>query len=305
MHYPTIAPSLRAGKRVFVEWPLAENIAKTRELLVLAQENGIDPSTCIIGLQSRVSPLALLVKEQLKSGTIGTVLSSHVTTFGHLLPRDSLLESLSYFADRETGGNPIVIENGHALNYIHHVLGEFESFRTRMQIQRPSLKIFNTEGETIRSVTTNVPDLFSVHGTLKPSDGKIKVASGATLAQTFRTGPPFKHQPTTTWSIAGTKGELLITIHGHFHHSHKLDPVTIQHHDHETDEVKEIDWNWAAYQKELPNRSRMIAELYERYAEWVGGGERDVKEGREWPGLGDAVVRMEEFNEAFRGWDGK
>ncbi|KAF2820584.1 oxidoreductase family protein [Ophiobolus disseminans] len=282
VHYPTIAPSLRAGKSVFVEWPLAENIEKARELLAIAKDNGVDASKCIIGLQSRVSPLTLRIKDVLASGTIGTVLSSNVTTFGHLLPRDSLPDSVAYFADRKTGGNPVMIENGHALDYIHHVLGEFKSFDARMQTQRPTLKIFNADGKTTGSVDTDIPDLFSIHGPLIPSDGKVKVAANATLAQTFRLGPPVKNQPTTSWSIAGTTGELLITIQGHFYHSHTIDPVTIQHHDHATDEVTEIEWDWAEYQKELPIRSRMIAEVYERYAEW----------GREWPGLDDAGVRM-------------
>jgi predicted dehydrogenase len=304
VHLPTLAPSLRYGKTVFVEWPLAENLEKAQDLLSAAT-NGSDPSKCIIGLQGRVSPVTLRIKDFLAAGLIGTILSSHVTSFGHLLPRDALPESLAYFADRTVGGNPVVIENGHTLDYIHHVLGEYESFGSWMQIQRPTLKILNTGGNDDTSIGSNVPDLLSIHGSLKPSYDNVKVANGATLSYTYRTGPPFKHQPATTWSIAGTTGELLVTFQGHYLHSHTVDPISIQHHAHATDEVRQVGWDWADWQKELPVRSRIIAELYERYAEWVEGGKGKVKKGREWPSLEDALVRMEELAEVFQQWDEK
>ncbi|KAF2033004.1 NAD(P)-binding protein, partial [Setomelanomma holmii] len=104
VHYSTILPSLRTGKKVFIEWPLAENIEKAQQLLETARSNGVDPSAYIIGLQGRVSPIASHIQEILASGTIGTVLSSQVIAFGHLLPRDALPESLVYFADRAVGG---------------------------------------------------------------------------------------------------------------------------------------------------------------------------------------------------------
>jgi hypothetical protein len=155
------------------------------------------------------------------------------------------------------------------------------------------------------TITTNVPDLVSIHGPLRASTGNIKVADGAILSQTFRAGPPFKGQPAVTWSINGTRGELLITVQGQYLHSHNVDPITILHHDHATDEVKEIKWDWAQWQKELPVRSRIIAEVYERYAEWVEGGKEEVRKGREWPSLEDAVERMEEFAEMFGQFDGR
>ncbi|KAH7391074.1 oxidoreductase family protein [Phaeosphaeria sp. MPI-PUGE-AT-0046c] len=303
VHYPTTAPSLRAGKTVFVEWPLAENVARAKKLVVMAKKFGADTSKCIIGLQGRIAPTTICIKEVLASGIIGSVLSSDVTCFGHLLPRDGLPESLAYFADLSVGGNAITIENGHCLDYIHSVLGEFETFNARMQIQRPKLDSLDTDGSKKGSLISTTPDLLSLHGTLKTSNGKVKVVKGATLSETFRTGPPFKGHPAVRWSINGSKGELLITIQGHYLHSHTTDPITLSHHDHATEKMVELKWDWAEWQKELPVRSRMTAELYERYAEWVEGGKGEVKEGREWPNLDDAVVRMEEFAGIFRQFD--
>ena len=36
-------------------------------------------------------------------------------------------------------------------------------------------------------------------------------------------------------------------------------------------------------------RTRNTGEVYERYAEWVGAGKGEVREGREWPRVGDGV----------------
>jgi predicted dehydrogenase len=298
VHFSTVEPSLRAGKAIFVEWPLVESLAKAIELT----KGEMIPDS-IVGLQGRVSPITLRIKEILAAGTIGKVLSSDVRSFGSLIPRDSLPEALTYFADRKVGGNPINIENGHTLDYIHDVLGEFESFSSRMQIQRPSVKIVDAQGSVKRRIESDVPDLLSMHGTLEAREESISIAKGAQLSITFRLGPPFKGEPALTWSINGEKGELLIAIGGQYLHSHVIDPISIKFHDHATDEVKEFGWEWQGWQRELPVRARIIAELYERYAEWVQGGKEEVKEGREWPRVDDVIVRMGEFEKIYTEFD--
>jgi predicted dehydrogenase len=47
-HYETALPSVRAGKDVYVEWPLAENTVRARELVELARERG---GKTAVGLQ--------------------------------------------------------------------------------------------------------------------------------------------------------------------------------------------------------------------------------------------------------------
>ncbi|KAI5918075.1 hypothetical protein F4810DRAFT_607720 [Camillea tinctor] len=70
-HIPTTAASLKAGKAVFIEWPLAASYAEAMSLTG-------DLSTSIAGLQSRVSPVVLKIRQVLASGRIGRVLSSEV-----------------------------------------------------------------------------------------------------------------------------------------------------------------------------------------------------------------------------------
>ncbi|RWA03854.1 hypothetical protein EKO27_g11254 [Xylaria grammica] len=299
-HVLTTAPSLSAGKAVFIEWPLAENYEAA---LALTGNQRVDHS--VIGLQGRVSPIALKLKEVLKSGRIGRVLSSDVRAFGNLGRRDSIAESVSYFTKRSVGGNHVTIAYAHTIDYVHEVLGEFENFQSRMQIQRPVLKIRDHSGATTdREIRSDVPDLVTVHGKL--AKGKVDVADDATLSFTFRSGHQFKGAPGFVWTINGEKGEIMVTANGAYIHSDSYkDPVEIRLHDHATDEVVPIEWDWQEWQKELPRRARVVAELYERFARWWEDGKPagDLPWEREWPRLHDAVARMKEFEELFRQYD--
>lgn len=302
VHFPTVAPAVEAGKAVYVEWPLAENF---EQAALLTGERQLNDS--IIGLQGRVSPIALKLKEVLASGRIGRVLSSDIRAFGNLLPRDALPETLAYFADRKIGGNPITIAYAHMIDYVHEVLGEFASFDARMQIQRPTLAIVGKDGSSTQTVQSNVPDFLAIHGRLAP--GKVELSDNATLVATFRSGPAFKNKSAFVWSINGEKGEILITSpsgSGPYLHSDSYsNRPRIELHDHATDEVSDIKWRWADWQGDLPVRARIVAEVYERYARWRESGvpATNVPEGQEWPRLYDAIHRMKELKTVFKQFD--
>ncbi len=83
-HYEPTKAAIEAGKHVLTEWPLGRNTAEAEELAALAQENGVQTA---VGLQSRVSPALLYVKELVETGYAGEVLSCSVTTM-----RDGALE---------------------------------------------------------------------------------------------------------------------------------------------------------------------------------------------------------------------
>ncbi|KAI0110580.1 NAD(P)-binding protein [Hypoxylon sp. NC0597] len=298
-HGLTTGPSLRAGKAVYIEWPLVEDY---QTAVALTEKKRIDNS--IIGLQGRISPIVLKLKEVLKSGRIGKVLSSDVRAYGNLLPRDSLPEGLSYFADRKVGGNPITIAYGHTIDYVHEVLGEFSYFQSRMQIQRPFLKITAKDGSQIEERRTDVPDLLAIYGKL--AQGKADIAEDATFSFTYRSGQQFKGTPGFVWTINGELGEIMVTANGAYVHSDSYrDPIEIKIHDHATDEVVEVEWEWEDWQKELPYRSRIVAELYERFARWWENGKPagDLPDDQDWPRLHDGLRRMEELDELFKQYD--
>lgn len=118
-HLPTSLPSLRAGKDVYVEWPIASTLADVEALLAAQREGagtgagGKAAPKVVVGLQGRWAPPVVMVRELLGAGAVGELLSSEVRAHGGSRDRDVLPIGLQYFARREVGGNPITIGFGH------------------------------------------------------------------------------------------------------------------------------------------------------------------------------------------------
>jgi predicted dehydrogenase len=297
-HFSTAETSIRAGKAIYIEWPLTENLQRALELT-----KDHDLSNSLIGLQGRVTPLILRIKQILAEGTIGQVHNSEVKAYGTMFKRDAFPESFSYFADRKVGGHQVNIHYGHMIDYIHEVLGNWEDFQSRMQVQHPDLNLLAPDGSVTGTVKSNVPDFLTVHGTLKP--GKADISPGALLSVTFRAGPSLKGQPGFTWTIHGSKGELVITAPGPYLMSGDSydGPVKIHFHDHSSDELLDLEWDWEEYQKQFALRVRSVAEMYERYARWVESGKGEVETGYEFPRLADGVGLMKEFDKLYKQHD--
>lgn len=298
-HAAVVRPSLEAGKAALIEWPIASGLAGA---LTLAGLPGSARS--VAGLQGRVCQPVLRLKEIIRSGRVGRVLSSEARVFANILPRDALPEGLAYFADRSVGGSPLTITYGHVIDYIHDVLGEWDGggAASTMQVQRPLVRILGgADGAPARTVRSDVPDFLAVHGRLAP--GKKNVVDGASLAVTFRLGPPFKGQPAFVWSINGEKGEILLTSPSGpyiFSGDSYGEPVQIQVHDHETDEVEDVEVGWKDWQEELPLRARGTGEIYERFAKWwdsgASGEPGELPEAEAFPTLASSLERMKEFD---------
>src|SRR3954469_13763201 len=76
--------AIEAGKHVYTEWPLGRTTEEAEELAALARAKGVQTA---VGLQARVSPTLLYMKEQIEAGYVGEVLSCHATAM-----RDGTLE---------------------------------------------------------------------------------------------------------------------------------------------------------------------------------------------------------------------
>ncbi|KAK3686288.1 hypothetical protein LTR37_019971 [Vermiconidia calcicola] len=263
VHYDTIKPSIEAGKNAFVEWPLAENVSRATELSDSAKQSG---SKTMIGLQARVAPSVLKLKQLLQAGIIGRVLSSDVQAFSLRTNRDSISEGLSYFLQKRVGGSPMTIAFGHMIDFIHSVLGEFASSNAHLQIQRPDQTIIDAETGATRPTVSDVPDLVSVHGTLRDSE---YVAEGASLIVKFLTGAPFPGTSPYVWTITGEKGRLRVwNESGPFTQSEgSAFPTPIEVEDFTTGEVRQESWDWEDWQVPLSPRGRNIAKLYDLYYE--------------------------------------
>lgn len=110
VHVSSVAPSLKEGKKVWVEWPLAQGADAAKGLVGLVS----DKKGTVVGLQGRVTGLVERVRGLVEEGRIGKVLSSDVRVFGGTNDRAVLPASLEYFTTREIGGNPYTIGFAHS-----------------------------------------------------------------------------------------------------------------------------------------------------------------------------------------------
>lgn len=324
-HDALIRPSIEAGKDVYVEWPLTHDIEHSRALAALAGAKGV---RTIVGFQGQRTPLVLKIRELVRGGSLGKVLSSEVRAYGGTVDRETIKDSLSYFADRKIGGNIYTIGFGHrkfplsrnlslekkkkrsssvlletdgksVFDYVQLVLGEATDLQPRFQIQRPEMKLKDSTGNIIETVTSNVPDLTIVTGSIIESSA---VRKGATLHARYRRGQPFKGEPGFTWHIYCEQGEIrLVSPTGSSLHAdaYSGEPITLDVHDYATDEVRSVDWEWPKWQEEndIPYVARSVADMYEIfYAEAVEGAPR------EYPNFSDALKRHEQLDSLLSGW---
>lgn len=312
-HYDLIKPSIEAGKAAFVEWPLTHDIARSRELADLAARKGIHT---MVGLQGRLAPVALKLKELVHGGSLGKILSSEVRAHGGTVDRETIVEGLGYFAEKRVGGNIFMIGFAHSklsikschweqrltpiqvFDYVQSVIGEAVDLQFKLQLQRPNMKLRNPSTNSIvRTVKSDVPDLITVTGSLSGAG----VAEGASLLVRFRRGQPFKGEPALTWHINCEKGEIRLTAPSgtSLHANSYSDPVTIEVHDFHTDKVSVVPWEWPEWEEELdlPIVGRSVAKLYEAFhADTVEGGRRM------YPNFSDAIERHEQLSTLLASW---
>src|SRR5215213_7473351 len=75
-HYQPTKAALEAGKHVYCEWPLGRTTAEAVELAALAKAKGLDTA---VGLQARVNPAVIHMKELVSAGFVGEMMAVHVS----------------------------------------------------------------------------------------------------------------------------------------------------------------------------------------------------------------------------------
>jgi predicted dehydrogenase len=156
-HYEPTKAAIEAGKHVYTEWPLGRTTAEAEELAALAKAKGVQ-TAC--GLQSRVSPALLYMKEQIEAGYVGEVLSCHADCM-----RDGALErpsSRTWQRDASLGANPLTIANGHVIDALRFVVGNFT--RVSCMVTTQAKQWLETDTKKVVDVTS--PDNILVSGQL-------------------------------------------------------------------------------------------------------------------------------------------
>lgn len=74
-HLDLVETAIKAGKHVYCEWPLGNGIAEARRMADLARSSGV---TAVCGMQARFSPVLAYVRDLVKQGYVGDLLSATV-----------------------------------------------------------------------------------------------------------------------------------------------------------------------------------------------------------------------------------
>lgn len=119
-HYAPTRAALEAGKHVYCEWPLGRTTTEAMELSALAKANRL---VTAVGLQARVNPAVMYMKELIESGYLGEIMAVHVSVI-----RDGVLSRPSnrtWQRDVELGANTLTIATGHTIDAMRFVAGNF------------------------------------------------------------------------------------------------------------------------------------------------------------------------------------
>src|SRR6185503_3734585 len=118
-HYVLSKNALEAGKHVYCEWPLGATTKEAEELAALARKLKL---RTMVGLQRRASPAYLYLRELVKDGYVGQVLSVNMSLMNSgVLTRTA---DRTWQRDVTLGANTLTITFGHAVDALCMVVGE-------------------------------------------------------------------------------------------------------------------------------------------------------------------------------------
>ena len=201
-HYEPTKAAIEAGKHVLTEWPLGQNTAEAEELAALARAKGVQTA---VGLQSRVSPALLFVKEQIQAGYVGEVFSCSVTTM-----RDGALQrpsSHTWQRDASQGAHTLTIANGHVIDALRFVAGNFT--RAACMVSTQAKQWYETD--TRQYVEVSSPDNVRVSGQLESgAAASVHVGAVPWAGSGFRM-EIYGREGTlvATGSVSSQRGEML------------------------------------------------------------------------------------------------
>jgi len=192
-HRSVVEASLRAGKAVLCEWPLARNLAEAQTLAAIAKDAA---QPLFVNLQARNSPAVRFIGDLLRQGYVGQVLSTSViAAAGPPWGGASLQRSEVMYQARENGATMLSIPVGHMLDTLSVLFGGLEQPKATLAVQRLRIRVHDSN-ETIH-VTAH--DQVCVSG---------RLVNGAIAALHYRAA--VKCGTHFHWEINGTLGDILV-----------------------------------------------------------------------------------------------
>src|SRR5881398_863541 len=119
-HLELATAALDAGKAVYCEWPLGNGLHEAETLAALAKKKGV---LAVAGLQARSAPSVAYVRDLVKQGYVGEVLST--TLIGSGMGWGPTVEPFNaYLNDRKNGATMLSIAGGHTADAVGYWLDE-------------------------------------------------------------------------------------------------------------------------------------------------------------------------------------
>ncbi|EZF31213.1 hypothetical protein H109_02735 [Trichophyton interdigitale MR816] len=186
--------AINAGKDVYVEWPFASNLAEAEALAKRAREQKIKS---MVGLQTRLAPQVLRMKEIIQTGSLGRILATNLVVTDDLFLKFHADKRHSH--DKENGANIVTIAGGHLIDTIVFLLGEFTTLHAQTSMQFPKPVLRDAQGNPKTGQFNDAPDTFTLHGKM----GDQNIPTSICM---------YSHPPTTPnlfqWIVTGEKGSL-------------------------------------------------------------------------------------------------
>jgi predicted dehydrogenase len=156
-HYAPTKATLEAGKHVYREWPLGRTTEEALELAALPKSTG---RVTAVGLQARVKPALMYMRELVACCYVGEIRAVHVR-----LLRDRVLARPKHRAwqrDASPRANTLTIPNGHTVDAMRLVAGDFARRSAVVATQVRQWRV--TDANEVFKVTS--PDNVLVSGWL-------------------------------------------------------------------------------------------------------------------------------------------
>jgi len=157
-HYTLSKDALEAGKPVYCEWPLGANTKEAEELAALARRKKLPT---MVGLQRRASPAYMYMRELIRDGYVGQVLSVNMMLMNSgVLTRTA---DRTWQRDVTLGANTLTITFGHVFDAMCMVVGEMAEVSAVVSTQVPQW----FETDTKKFVDVTAPDNIMIQGRLE------------------------------------------------------------------------------------------------------------------------------------------
>lgn len=144
LHAPIGVACAGKGLHLFVEKPIAQNVAEADRLIEAARENEVQ---ILVGHQRRFSSLVEKAREIVNGGELGRLVGVTITW--------ALLKPGSYYEGplswrKEKGGGPILINLIHEIDNLRYICGEIEEVYAQVSNRVRNFPVEDTAGVALR-----------------------------------------------------------------------------------------------------------------------------------------------------------